>query len=184
LDEQWQTRTKSIAIGVFSILLFSLVLFNTSLFELFILKQKEFLEVGSSANSFFQLTFTSNVIQFFSHIPLALIHVYIQPQLISFNSWLYVFPILENLDILTLMAIAVRYFRMPTWNKHYWFFVTSTWIIGGVIVGLTVPILGAIARYKALFMPFLVASILALIDWDVVSRKLFSFPVADSGTPD
>jgi len=104
--------------------------------------------------------------------PIALINVYLQPQLISFRSWLFIFPIIENIDVLTILIIAFLYFKSPpTEARKYLIFVFLVWIIGGAIIGLTVPIQGAIARYKSVLMPFLLMSIISLIDWERLKSK-------------
>jgi hypothetical protein len=56
-------------------------------------------------------------------------------------------------------------------EKKYLLFIVLIWVIGGWIIGLTVPIQGAIARYKSVLMPFLLMSIFAITDWQRLKAK-------------
>ncbi|CAN5156127.1 hypothetical protein BH20BAC1_BH20BAC1_21050 [soil metagenome] len=41
-----------------------------------------------------------------------------------------------------------------------------------VIIGYTIPILGAITRYSSIFFPFLIIPILGSINWEKIASKL------------
>ena len=45
-------------------------------------------------------------------------------------------------------------------------YILSSWLIG-----LTVPVQGAIARYKSLTHPFLLMFIFSFINWDYLKKK-------------
>ena len=45
------------------------------------------------------------------------------------------------------------------------------WIIAGWVIGLTVPVQGAIARYKSVLIPFLLMSVIAITNWDKLKKK-------------
>ena len=105
-------------------------------------------------------------------MPIALINVYLQPQLFSFDSWLYIFSIIENIDLITMIVFAFIYFKSPNKKEtNYLIFVLLIWIIGGWIIGLTVPVQGAIARYKSILIPFLLMSVIAIANWDKLKTK-------------
>lgn len=143
-----------------------LVGFSHPLFNLLALKQQQFILIGAQANSYFPLKILTHPFDILLYFPQAMINVYIQPQLFGFSSWLYIFPILQNLDILTVLIVALLFFRKPRRSElNYWIFSLQVWFFGGWLIGLIVPVQGAIDRYKALLLPFLVISILALIDW-------------------
>jgi len=154
------------------IAVFILDFINLNLFEVLKIKQNEFIQVGQQANSYFSIPILNQKSDILRLMPGALINTYIQPQLFSFDSWLYIFPIIENLDILFMFFIALRYYRSPAAvEKRFLVFVIMVWFIAGWLIGILIPIQGAVTRYKALFMPFLLISIFEITDWDRLKEK-------------
>ena len=158
---------------IFSII--TILLLNESgkdLFQILKAKQVSFNLVGVNANSFFHIPELNRPIDLVIYLPIALLNVYIQPQLYHFGSWLYLFPIIENIDIVTMITMAFWFYKSPNREeKKYLIFILLVWIIGGWIIGLTVPVQGAIARYKSLFIPFLLMSSFAIADWNKLKNK-------------
>ncbi|RLD25321.1 MAG: hypothetical protein DRI54_05105 [Bacteroidetes bacterium] len=145
---------------------------GVDLFKMLSAKQADFNLIGINANSFFHIAELSQPLDIIKYMPIALINVYLQPQLFSFESWLYIFPIIENIDLITMIIFAFIYYKSPNKKEtKYLIFVLLIWIIGGWIIGLTVPIQGAIARYKSVLIPFLLMSVIAIADWDRLKTK-------------
>ena len=158
---------------VFSVIMIILLNANgIDLFQIFSAKQADFNLIGENANSFFYIAELTQPIDLIKYLPVALVNVYLQPQLLNFDSWLYIFPIIENIDLITMIIFAFVYFKSPDKKEaKYLFFILLIWIIGGWIIGLTVPVQGAIARYKSVLIPFLLMSVIAVADWDKLKKK-------------
>lgn len=141
-------------------------------FQILSAKQADFILIGKNANSFFHIAELTQPLDLVKNFPIALFNVYLQPQLFNFDSWLYVFPIIENIDLITIIIFVFVYYKSPCKKEtKYLIFVLLVWIIGGWIIGLTVPVQGAIARYKSILIPFLLISIFAIADWDKLKNK-------------
>jgi hypothetical protein len=138
-------------------------------------KQIDFIYIGENANSFFRINELKQEIDIVRFFPIAIINVFIQPQLITFKSWLFIFPLIENIDVLFFCFLAVRYYKKPSEKALLFlslsilFYLLSSWLIG-----LTVPVQGAIARYKAISQPFLLLFIFSFIDWGKIKESYFS----------
>jgi hypothetical protein len=159
----------------FLVTLLIILLLNVNginLYQILAAKQSSFNIIGQNADSFFNVSEINQPFDLIKYLPISLINVFIQPQLFSFNSWLYIFPLIENIDIFTMAIIAFIYYKSPArQERKYLLFILMVWIIGGWLIGLTVPIQGAIARYKSIFMPFLLMSIFAITDWQKLKIK-------------
>ena len=71
-----------------------------------------------------------------------------------------------------MIIFAFVYYRSPIKKDiKYLIFIILIWIIGAWIIGLTVPVQGAIARYKSVLMPFVLMSVFAIVDWDKLKKK-------------
>jgi hypothetical protein len=146
-----------------------------NLYQILAVKQASFNIIGQNAVSFFEVHEIDHPFDLFKYLPIALINVYIQPQLFNFSSWLNIFPIIENIDVVTLAIFAFIYYKSPVEKeKRYLLFIVLIWVIGGWVIGLTVPVQGAIARYKSVFMPFLLMSIFAIADWQKLKAKFLT----------
>jgi len=164
----------ALAIGI----VLSLVLLDyleIDFFEILKQKQLDFIYIGKNANSFFEinkLEYKWDVLWLFPH---AFINVFIQPQLISVKSWLFIFPLIENVDVLFFCFLGIRYYKKP--SKQVVLFLTLSiliYLFSSWLIGITVPIQGAIARYKAITQPFLLLFIFSFIDWETLKENHFS----------
>lgn len=156
------------------ILLFIIYLSPFNLFDAIQQKQIDFIYIGKNANSFFSILPLQKPIDIFLYFPIAIINVFIQPQLFSFDSWLYLFPIIENIDILFFCFLGIRYYKTPNKDSiNYILMAILIYLLSSWLIGLTVPIQGAIARYKALTQPFLLIFIFSFVDWDTIKKNYF-----------
>ena len=160
----------TITITAISIIILKAV--GIDLFQMLSAKQADFNLIGINANSFFYIAELTHPIDLIKYLPVALINVYLQPQLLTFDSWLYIFPIIENIDLITLIIFAFVHYKSPDKKEvKYLIFILLIWIIGGWVIGLTVPVQGAIARYKSVLIPFLLMSVIAITNWDKLKKK-------------
>jgi hypothetical protein len=88
--------------------------------------------------------------------PRALANTYLRPHIMEIKTPFYVPVAIENFFFLILLIIPIFKFRKLQ-KKHmilFLFCLSFVLVIGGII-GYTVPILGAVIRYKIIALPFL-----------------------------
>lgn len=137
-------------------------------------KQHAFILIGENANSYFSISRINNSWDLLLHLPKSLLNVFLQTQLFSFDSWLYIFPIIENIDVFCLFLIAL-FFRnkLPSSSLFFLVFISLIYLFNASLIGLTVPIQGAISRYKAISQPFLIMALISLVDWKRIRTIYF-----------
>jgi hypothetical protein len=162
------------ALGFF-IFLSSLFLFNVDLFQLILEKQEAFISIGRSANSYFQIAVLEKPLDLITYFPQAMINVFIQPQLYSLDSFLYLFPIIENIDILFFCVLAIWFRKKPSKeNRLVLISFILIYILSSWLIGITIPVQGAISRYKAISQLFLLIFVFSFIDWKRLLADYFS----------
>lgn len=156
------------------VLILSILTLPLQLFEILAQKQEDFIFIAQGANSYFTILPIKEASEILLYMPIAIVNVFLQPQLLSFESALFIFPIIENIDILFFSFLAFRYFKKPS-DKVLPFIIACLLIyfLSAWLIGLTVPVQGAIARYKAITHPFLLIGIFSLIDWERLRDNYF-----------
>ncbi len=159
----------------FSIFLSSFYLFKVDLFQLISEKQDAFIRIGRSANSYFQLAVLEKPLDLIIYFPQAMMNVFIQPQLYTLDNFLYLFPIIENIDILFFCALALWFRKKPSKeNRLILISFILIYILSSWLIGITIPIQGAISRYKAISQIFLLIFLFSFIDWKRLLDNYFS----------
>lgn len=134
----------------------------------------ELLAHNMKAGSYFTMPQFNNVVSLLKAAPVGLVEVVIRPGIFKISSPLVFLSALENLYI-WLLILVVMVFRkhnstmVGQWNYFGLFVVIAVF----TLIGLTVPVEGAIVRYKSVVLPILMAILLCNIDYE----KLFGrFP--------
>ncbi len=111
---------------------------------------------------------------FVKNSPVAVFNVMFRPLPGDVNSMIMIPAFLENLLIWLIIFIAIffRLKKIPEENIPLILFCISFTAIPFILVGLTTPVIGAIVRYKAPALPFLLAVFLMIIDKDKILRLL------------
>lgn len=129
-----------------------------------VLRNNDFSKLGG--NSFLpQRKLEPTFLGFLQNAPQALNHALVRPYVTEFLSPLYLASALEILCIWLL--VSVWFFRFTN-NPYKHSVVQFLFLVSMVLLLLTgyiVPQLGAIVRYRAIFLPFLLVPIVATIDW-------------------
>lgn len=165
------------------VLLFSLVhffcgliaLFPGSLFPagnlLYLLgkKRTDFYNVAHAqdAGSIVSIPELSGVGDFFLHLPQALSIAYFRPHFFELKSSFYFLASLEAACSALFLALAVwGMIRYRPALPSAWWFSLSVVLVLGTIIGFTVPVLGAVVRYKLPAMTFLmVLALPGVLKW-------------------
>lgn len=141
-------------------------------FQLIIAKQHDFISLLNEVpgNSTFNTPLLENTTDIFVQLPMALATTFLRPFLWEINSPLIFMSAAENLDLIFLILFAI-YFRKTSPNMGIILFCLSFVISLYLIIGLTVPNFGAIARYKVPAIPFLLIAIAFIIDIEKLKIK-------------
>ena len=111
---------------------------------------------------------------FFACIPYGISNGFARPHIFEIHSITYILPALENIFILTLILLIFIFPRKLNINQQILIFYLGTFIvITFTFLGLLVPVLGNLVRYKAPLLPLLLFSLLALIDRSKITKFIF-----------
>jgi len=127
-------------------------------------RQQEFLKLGG--NSVIPVnTLEPNWQSFLQNLPQALNHAFLRPYFTEAKSLFY-WPAAFEVSLLVLMLVLVFIFpKKPITLPNVVIFGWMVALIVLVVIGYTVPYLGAIVRYKSIVLPFLYLPFLGLINW-------------------
>jgi hypothetical protein len=149
---------------------------------------KDTLEISSSTDtSIYQLMYSippsnsaieplklePSVLSILKNGPIAFYNTLIQPLCFFTKDWLKIFASLENLFYLLSFLIGAICFKFPKENRAILCFCFSVFVFVFVLAGLTTPIAGALVRYKAPVLPFVMIFIFMMVD----SNKWKKIPV-------
>ena len=146
---------------------------RTNLPQYVSLRQKSFIEIGKAGNSTIDIqplqpTFRS----FLNNAPEALNHTLLRPYLTEINSYQYLPFALEILLFELIFLLFIFYHKkiFPIDPLIYCciFFSLSMFLI----TGYTVPIMGAIVRYRSIYFIFLLLPVVCYIDWERLAKLL------------
>jgi hypothetical protein len=108
---------------------------------------------------------------FFACLPYGISNGFARPHIFEIHSVTYILPALENILILILISLILIFPRKLNINQQILIFYFGTFIvITYTFLGLLVPVLGNLVRYKAPLLPFLFFSLLVLIDKSKISQ--------------
>ena len=115
-----------------------------------------------------------NFRSFLNNLPQALNHSFMRPYLTEHLSFLYTLSGLEILfyEILIFLFIFFRKKIVSVYPLIYFcvFLTISTFLA----IGYTIPIIGAIVRYRSIYLPFLLIPVLNYIDWTRLKKLSYS----------
>ncbi len=104
-----------------------------------------------------------NLVSFAKATPLALFTALFRPFIWEARNPMFLLPALENL-LLILLILLVIIFPKKISNPEMFGFCISFSLLLFLVIGLTTPVLGALVRYRIAAQPFLLISLLMLVD--------------------
>ena len=127
-----------------------------------------------AANSLIEInTLEPTLYSFIKNSPPALINTFIRPYIWEIRSPLMLLAGLETIFILLFLFLILFFIKpLKEIKWEYVLFCLSFVIIQFLIIGETTPILGAIARYKTIALPFLVIALLFVLDKEKLLKKM------------
>lgn len=141
-------------------------------------KQVDFYNVAflRDAGSAVEIPAVTSVSQFIVHYPEAFFLTYFRPHIFEAHSLTAMLFASEYFLYLIVFVLAIVFFRKPP--KNQWpllLTIFSYLLILAAILGNTVPILGAMVRYKVVGLPALLILCVAVIHWERINRLFRRF---------
>lgn len=138
-------------------------------------KQKDFINVArdTKAGSTIKLGIIDNSAwSYIKNCPEALINAMFRPTLFEVKNVLFALVSVENTLLFLLLILLFFFFKKPKiFQLNLIYFGIYFTILLAILIGLTVPVLGAIVRYKTPFMPFIISILLVCIDFAKIKSK-------------
>jgi hypothetical protein len=135
-------------------------------------KQIQFIEIakgGSSAISINPLY--PNFRSFLNNAPQAINHSLMRPYLTERLNFLYA-PLALEIFAYEVLFFLFIFFRADKKSNPFIYFCFYFSLSMFLIIGYTIPILGAIVRYRSIYFPFLLIPIICFIDWQKLKASL------------
>lgn len=174
------SKNKAVLSYVFALLILTVVLvglwvinhkFNP--IEIIVEKQGEFIRFIQyfPTNSGFKIPELSNGLSILKYTPNAWLNTFIRPYLWESKSLFVLLSSLENLLFIGLFMVMLFFPNKKREHLFYVIFCLSFVFILFTIIGLLIPIFGALVRYKVPALPFLAIALLLLIDFNKLKVK-------------
>lgn len=133
--------------------------------------QHDFLALGGNT------TVTTEPLQpnpggFIKYFPQAVDLAFLRPRPLS-GGLTYLPSALENIGLAVLLLLFIFFYRKEVNNRPLLFAFAGYAITLLLLVGYSVPVTGAVIRYKVLAIPFLVFFLAAQTDWLRLKRKFY-----------
>lgn len=126
------------------------------------------------ANSIIQIsTLEPTLSSFIKNSPQAFVNTFLRPYPWELKSPLMLLAGLENICLLLVILITLFFSKSLKEIKWTFFLFCFSFVtIQFLIIGETTPILGAIARYKTIALPFLAIAFLFILDKEKLLKKI------------
>lgn len=139
-------------------------------------KQNDFVTFSLSLDKVGSLMDTTllqpSVIDFAKNCPQGLYKSLFKPLPWDVHNILSILPAFENSVLILLMIMCVIWYKRRQASMELLLFSVSFVVCLNTLNGLIVPVFGAIVRYKVPGLPFLFASLVCLIDFDAIKKRL------------
>ncbi len=133
-------------------------------------KQRDFINVArdTKAGSTISLgKLDDSAYSYIKNIPNSLINGLFRPTIFEAKNLFSFSSAVENLFIIILLILLLIFFKKPIESQlPYIYFSIYFSILLSILIGLTVPVLGAVVRYKVPFIPFIISALLICIDFN------------------
>ncbi len=129
-------------------------------------KQVEFLELAKNGASAISINpLHANIGSFLTNAPQALNHTLMRPYLTEKFNFLYT-PLAIEIFVYEILFLLFIFFKSTDKLSPFicfcFFFSLSMFLV----IGYTIPILGAIVRYRSIYFPLIMIPIICLTDWN------------------
>jgi hypothetical protein len=136
-------------------------------------RQRDFIEIAKKGVSAIDVhplypSFSS----FLTNLPQAVNHGLMRPYLTEHNNFLYV-PAAIEICLYEILFVVFLFFRIKSVTiAPFVYFSLYLSVPMCIVIGYTIPILGAIVRYRSIYLPFMVIPLTCYTDWRKL-KKIF-----------
>ncbi|MBP6456540.1 MAG: hypothetical protein KA275_07415 [Chitinophagaceae bacterium] len=146
-----------------SVFIFHLFFPENSPLKIIQYRQGEFQKLKGNSN-ILTPAFESKVDKLIENIPLALNHIFLRPYLNESDQWKYLFASIENLFVLFLMILLLLLAKRKNMNNAFFLFLLIFSLTICLFIGLTMTNLGAILRYKSIFISLILVALVGFAE--------------------
>jgi hypothetical protein len=150
---------------------------STGVFDLLKNKQEGFVYVAQrdkSQSLISPIDFQANSLSIASNSPIALINSLFRPAFWEANNLQSYFASFENTALFLSIILIIIFPRKEIENKNLLLFTLSISLSYLIIIGLSVPILGAISRYRIIALIFLEMSLIQIININRIKELILN----------
>jgi hypothetical protein len=107
---------------------------------------------------------------FLQNTPQALNHSLMRPYFSESRISIFIFPFAAEIFLYELLFLLFIFFRksagnVPDFKNPFILFILFFSISVLIVIGYTIPVIGAIVRYRSIYLPFILTPILCNINW-------------------
>jgi len=137
-------------------------------------RQSDYLSLGPSATQIELKILSPDLKSFMSNTPQALNHVLMRPYLteLPVSSILPLGIELAFYQFLLLLFLFFRRKNPDPANRSFLYFALFFSFSGLLLIGYIVPALGALVRYRSLYLPFIITPLICQVDWGKIKRLI------------
>ena len=129
-------------------------------------RQIAFMELAKNGSSSININpLFPNVRSFFNNIPQAINHSLMRPYVTEHRTILYIPLSIEILFYEILFLIFIFFRQKNVEIKPIIYFSIFFSLTMFLVIGYTIPIIGAIVRYRSIYFPFLLIPVICYTDW-------------------
>lgn len=136
-------------------------------------RQLEFSKLAKNGGSSININpLYPNFRSFINNLPQAFNHSFMRPYITEFLNFFYIPSGIEIIfyEILFLLFIFSRKRKIPNSPVIYFsVFFSGTMFL---VIGYTIPIIGAIVRYRSIYFPLIMIPIVCNIDWQRIKNRM------------
>lgn len=169
-------RTSTLFISVALLAFITLLIFDLtesaySPLQLIVDRQYDFLQLEPGDSQLVVQELQPNLKNFVLNLPTSLEHVFLRPYIWEQGNFFYL-PIAVELMLLQLLLVVLPfYFKSSNcYDKPLLYLFVFFSLFMFVVIGFTIPNLGAIVRYRSIYLPFLAFPLLCSINWSKLKR--------------
>lgn len=135
-------------------------------------RQLAFLKIEKKSSSGININpLFPNIRSFFNNTPQALNHSLMRPYLTEHNNVLYIPASIEIFFYELILILFIFFIKDVITINPFFYFCIFFSITMFLVIGFTIPILGAIVRYRSIYFPFLLIPIICNINLSRLKSK-------------
>jgi len=131
-------------------------------------RQADFFKLEKGNTTIQMDTLQPNLVSFIATAPRALQHGLLRPFVTDIKLSKMLLPLSLELMVYEILVVAFFFFRRQGFSFNHPFILFGLFfgLSLCLIIGYTVPVIGAIVRYRSIYLPFIVAPFILGISWN------------------